>query len=334
MATTRKTDHYRVSYSKISKWQTCKYAFHLRYSEKLRKRQKAKALQTGALIHLMIDADANGDNPMAALERAVKKAGPMFASERDEFNQMIDDIRAIMKDYFLMKWGDGELKYLRKNQKSAEHEFEVNLAPGILLTGKLDGLAITQANKRRWLVENKSFSRMPNEDHRWRNLQGNIYHHVVRLLGLPPLDGLCWNYIRTKPPSVPQLLKNGKISQKRLDTLPSKLHEFFKKNKINPGEYSRMLSTADQNRSQYFIRVFSPVRPKVVARVVRDFIEEAQIMAEYDGKWKTKSIGRHCEWCEFEPICRAELTGGDADYVRKKEYYHRDDEDAPIQIGD
>lgn len=287
------------------------------------------------MIHLMLEAEANGHDPLAKLEDVVKQAGKMFASQQDEFDEIVGDVRDIMTDYFNHPWEkDKVLKFIKREGRRAEHEFEVDVTPNIVLVGKLDAFATTPyRDKERWIVENKSFRQMPNDDHRWRNLQSNTYIRVNEMLNLPKVAGFCWNYIRTKSPTVPKLLKNGEPSQKRLDTLPTRLTRFFDDRDVDPKTLRRMIDTAKKNEGSYFIRIFTPVKKRVVDLVWRDIVETATIMAEGAWKWRAKTIGRHCEWCEFEPICRAELTGGDVNFIKKKEYYRNGDEDAPIEIG-
>jgi hypothetical protein len=271
----------------------------------------------------MIEADANGDDAFKHLDKLIRSQGQMFASQRDELEELVRDVRVIMEDYFDY-WKDAapkdRLTFLRRKGKSAEHSFEVPLVDGIEVTGKLDAIAVN-GEKRRCLVENKTFRAMPSEDHRWRNLQSNIYFWCAKKLDIA-LDAICWNYIRSKSPTVPQLLKAGGVSKKRLDTLPAALRAFSKENRLKLPP--RMIETAAANRKSFFTRIYTRENKDVVKSVVRDFTETAVEIAELSGKRQAKTIDRHCEWCEFEAICRAELQRLDVDYVIKKEYEVRE----------
>lgn len=312
-----KSNVYQVSQSKVKIYRKCRRAYHNRYVLKLRKRIKGRPLQFGSLVHTMLEADANGANPYKALTAEVK-GQKLFNVEREELEGIATDVRWIMREYFEF-WEqagkDKELHFLKRDKKSAEHEIILDLATGITVVVKLDAVA---SNKRgNWLVEHKTFKNMPSDDHRWRDLQGNLYKWAIDEVGIK-VDGMCWDYIRSKPPSTPQLLKDGSVSAKRLDTLPGVLLDFGKEQKVKIPP--RLLKTAEDNRSKYFTRTFTAFRSQTVKLLHADFVETAQEMARNHGNSKAMSIDRHCEWCEYEPLCRAELTGGDTKFIIKKEY--------------
>jgi calcineurin-like phosphoesterase family protein len=311
---------FETSQTKCNTYRRCKYAYWLRYIEKLRKKVKGRPLQFGSIVHEMLEAHANADDPMEKLTALVEGAGSMFSSQRDDFEDMIQDIEDIMTSYFEMDWGDDELMFLPRKGRFAEHEFRVEIAKGIVLTGKMDAMAKTK-DKRRWLVENKTFTNMPNADHRWRNLQSNTYVRVNEMLGLPEIDGLCWNYICSRSPGVPKILKDGTVSKKRLNTTPARLARFFRENKLKAKDYPTLVRSTEANLKHYFARIFSAAKKATVDLVFKDLIETSLEMANNHGRLKAKTIDRHCEWCDYEPICRAELQKADVEFIKKKEYY-------------
>lgn len=327
-----KSNVFRVSQSKVNVYRKCKYAYHLRYVEKIRKRVKARPLQFGSLVHTMLEADANGTNPYKALTTAVT-GQKLFASEREELEQVAQDARFIMRDYFEY-WenapDDKVLNYIKRKKKSAEHQIFVEIMPGVELEVRIDALA---ENKRgMWLVEHKTFKQMPSDDHRWRSLQSTIYKKVVDIMKIK-VDGMAWDYIRSKPPTMPQFLKDGTISKKRIDTLPSAVKALAAQSKkLVP---QRIYEAAQENRKNYFSRVFTAFRAKTVELVWNDFLETVKEMRANHGMFKAKTIDRHCDWCDYEGICRAELTGGDRNFVIKKEYTTREQrEEIEIQQAD
>lgn len=327
-----KSNIFQVSQSKVQCWRDCRYKYYLRYVEGLRKKFKARPLRFGGFIHTMLDADFNGLNPFKALKQEVVGQGKLFAAEREEVEETEQTARIIMRDYFEY-WEDAKpaqsFTPTERKGKNAEHEVLLDLTDGIKVIMKLDGLGVT-GDKRRVLLENKTFKQLPSDDHRWRNLQSNIYKWGTDQLGIK-LDGMMWNYIRSKVPSVPQTLKDGGVSKKRLDTLPAALKEHFGKEKIP----EKLLADSTANRKNYFIRTFTAFRTQTVKSVFEDFVETAKEMRAGHGVAKAKTIGRHCEWCDMEPICRAELTGLDTKFIKKKEYTNREQrEQAAVQSVD
>lgn len=313
---------FQCSQSKINAWRRCKYYAFLRYIEGLRKRFKDRPLQFGTLTHLVLEEDANGRQPFKALTVATKEQ-KLFAQEREQLEQTADDVRVIMRDYFEF-WDEArpsqQLKPVKRKGKSAEHQIFVDVAKGIQLEVRLDLLA-ERGTGGTFLVDHKTFRQKPTEDHRWRSLQANIYKQALDQVKFK-VDGMCWNYIRSKPPTLPQMKKDGTLSLKRLDTLPEALRTFGKKQKIIIP--TRMMQTAEANRSHWFMRDFMPFRAVTVKAMTQDFIESARDMAQNLGVQKAKTIDRHCDWCEMEAICRAELQGGDVKYIKAKEYTTRE----------
>lgn len=324
-----KRNVFKCSQSKIKVWRKCKYAAYLRYVLGLRKKFKSRPLQFGSLVHTMLEADIEAKNPFKALTKATT-GQKLFAAEREMLEEIAGDARLIMRDYFDY-WEQAkpaqQLNYKPFRGKKAEHQIFVEIAPGIELEVKLDGLAVT-GDDLKVLVEHKTFTRMPSDDHRWRDLQSNIYKRVSEMVDLK-LDGMVWDYIRSKPPTTPQLLKDGSVSKKRIDTLPSALMAFYKQNGVKPD--LRMMKTAEENRMSYFKRERTAFKKNTVKLVTDDFIESAKEMSQHLGVLKAKTIDRHCDWCEFEPICRAELTGADAKFIIKKEYTTREQREAEIE---
>ncbi len=317
-----KTNVFQCSQSKINAWRKCKYYAYLRYIEGLRKRFKDRPLQFGTLMHLVLEEDANGRQPYKALMAATREQ-KLFAQEREQLEQTAEEVRVIARDYFNF-WDEAkpaqQLKPLKRKGKSAEHQIFVPIAPGIQLEVRLDLIA-ERGTGGNFLTDHKTFRQKPTDDHRWRSLQANIYKRATDIAEIK-IDGMCWNYIRSKPPTLPQLKKDGELSLKRLDTLPEALRIFGKVQKIEIP--SRMMDTAIANRRNWFSRDFMAFRGTTVKLMTDDFIESARDMAQNLGVQKAKTIDRHCDWCEMEAICRAELQGSNRNLIIKQEYTTRE----------
>ena len=313
---------FNVSNSKVKTYRRCHYAYHLRYVEKLRKKTKSRPLAFGTLAHSVLDHWAEGNDWGEMLKEVYKANSKVFKAERELYGEILDDVRVIMTGYF-NHWGERSLSYERVQGRSAEHVFNIEVLPGINMTGKIDfkGLTKDRGKKHRWIGEHKTFNRKPSDDDRWRNLQSAIYIRVNDLLGWSPVEGMCWDYIWSKPPQVPGVLQDGSMSQKMIDTLPERIVEILRGEKINPKKYQAFIDrVAEVNYPKYFDRVFTPVNNDVVENVMSDFLSTAAEMAERHGKVKDKNIERHCSWCDYQDLCRAELQGLDADYVRQRQY--------------
>jgi hypothetical protein len=325
-----------VSQSKVKQWRKCHYAYHLKFVEGLRKKVKSRPLQFGSIVHEMLEAEAEGDDPFQVLKRIGKESAKLFRAEREMYGDLIDDIRQIMTEY-LAYYPEKDLRLERRNGRSGEHKFAIELYEyqlhDVLWTGKIDGIGKTP-NKLRWIVEHKTFSRKPSDDDRWRNLQSCSYIRAEEIQGHPPIDGMVWDYIRSKPPTRPMTLaSNGQLSQKNIDTLPITLRETIAEMGMKERDYQGFITRAEENLAIWFQRIHTPVKESVVDHVFNDFIFSIHEMVrdhEAGNKCRDKNIERHCSWCDFEKICRAELQGDDVDFVIQKDYEYGDKDEHEI----
>ena len=323
---------FRVSQSKVKTWRRCHYAYHLRYVERLRKKAKSRPLQFGTIIHQMLEADAEGDDPFAVLPRVLKEQGKLFAAEREMYGDILEDIRQIMSAYFDY-WPEKDLKFERRDGKSGEHEFNIELFPGVIWNGKIDAIGRTP-NKLRWLVENKTFNRKPSDDDRWRNLQSCTYIRANDMLGWPNADGMCWNYIGSKVPAKPGLLKDGAMSEKNIVTLPITVRETIKELGLKEKDHKGFIKRSEEHLSSWFQRIHTPVNTSVVDSVFEDFKFSILEMIDGHEKCKDKNIEKHCGWCDYNALCRAELEGNDVDYLKQKDYESGKTDEKDTTIAD
>lgn len=305
---------FKVSQSKIKTWLRCRRAYYYRYILELKAKKKARPLQFGDIVHQMLDAYANADDPFELLHNIGTNNARLFAEEREMYGNIIEDIRLIMTDYFRY-YPEDSIRYIRKGGRGAELELEVWVNDDLVITGKIDGIIATR-NRLRWLLENKSFTHLPNEDQRWRNLQSSLYIRMIEVVNLPSVEGSCWNYIRSKPPATPQILKSGKYSSRKIDTLPSVIEQI-----ANPSR--RMIEQGQEGLKRWFKRIYVPVKKKVVDQVFNDFVEVSREVQERGEASRPMSIERHCDWCEYEPLCRGELNGSDVEFIKARQFTSR-----------
>jgi hypothetical protein len=328
MAKKKNAAQFVANQSKIKTWLNCQQAAHYKYTMDLVPNKKSRPLTFGGIVHNMIEAHANGDDPFAVLAKEAEKQGKLSKTEVELYGDIVQDTHDIMTDYFRF-YGEKSLQYIRFQKRSAEHIFGVEIADGITFKGKIDAFAKTP-NGLRWLVEHKSWGKsIPNEDERWRNVQAPVYTRAIEMMGWPKVDGVLWDYIRSKPPMRPQILKNGQPSKRALDTIPARVERWIAEYKEETGQNAdtkHLMKSAEKNRSRYFQRIFTPTKKDVVDKVFADFRLAAIRMRDSQGSQPCKNIGRHCSWCSYESLCRAELRGGDVDFIIEREYRVEKDE--------
>lgn len=321
-------DLFKISQSKVTLWRKCQKAYQYQHEEQIERRAKPRPLKFGTIVHKILDADARGEDPFSELDKIAKDNKQMFREHREIYGDMITDIRYIMTAYYEY-WNKTPIHLLpHKNGKIityAEHPYEIEFK-GFLLKGKIDGVA--KSKKMNWLLERKTHKTFPNTDHRWRNLQSAVYIRIIEMLGWwPNIEGTMWDYIRSKPPTRPMILKNGSVSTRELDSLPQVVIDTLEDEGVKvPHE---LIAQQQTKLNTWFSRVYTPIKKPVVDKLFRDYIETGKQMRDLQGvKDRPRTIGRHCEWCQFEQLCRAAMQGSDEEFIKQHEYTRSDYEEA------
>lgn len=196
---------YEVSFSELKTWRTCRQLYHYKYRENLEPRLKSPALKRGSWIHSLLEAYYKGEDWRKVHQELVEQFNELLEEEKDYYGDLPGECEYLMTLY--------EQTYQNDKPILVEHEFkEFPISPSskVLLRGRID-LVIEDPQRGVWLVEHKTASRIPNEDERLVNPQVALYIPVVeRILGTK-VQGVLWNYIRTKIPK----RKEAKLLERR-----------------------------------------------------------------------------------------------------------------------
>lgn len=331
----------KISQSKVKLFRRCKRAYYHKYVEQLKPKKKSRPLQFGTMIHEALERYFDGDEPkdyFDELEQDIAKM-KLFAQERETYGDIVQDCRDIIESY-VQYWAESSFRPVRIKGRGAEHHFEIELFSGVTWVGKID-MIVKTGDGLRWLCEHKTYTRKPGDDDRWRDIQSATYFRAMEILGWKSVSGCVWDYIKSKPPAIPGILKDGTLSTKKLDTLPSTVERVINQHDGDPGNTEALLAMAEKNMPEYFSRVFTPVNRAVADIVFEDFEASAKDMVEEeekaDNRWPM-SIDKHCSWCDYESLCRSRLQNLDMDYVKERQYTHGKEndhhqEDAPVHKG-
>lgn len=319
-----------VSHSRIKTARRCWKKHDYRYNQRLQSKKKSAPLLRGTIIHEMIDATTEGKDPFKVTKKYAKKHRQLFREEREEYGDtFIEDIDRIFQAY-QRTYEKDPLKY-----EQSEEESRVEIAKGIEFIYVIDKIAIDPEG-RRWLMDHKSHKNIPNADARFSDIQLVLYvwawnkEHPKR-----PIDGVIWDYIRTKPPTIPEVLKSGQLSQAK--SITTDYHTYMaeiSRLRLDPKPYAGFLSELKKRgTSEFFERVKLPSPPKVVIQsVVDDTRETAHQIVEYGAELTARNMTKDCCWdCDYFKLCQAELRGLDADFVRKTHFEERQADDKEKQ---
>ena len=299
---------FRVSWSRIKSWKRCRKQHHYKYVERLEAKRKPPALLRGKLLGQLIEAHCSGQNWKTLWAKLSKEHRTLFSAEVEMYGDFKVEIPRIMEGYVK--------RYGKEKTIALEHEEFLELAPGILLSTRNDGILIEDGKK--WLKETKTHRNIPDEETRFSDLQTVIYYALLK--AKYKLSGVIWDYVRTKPPTVPQQLKDGGLSKRNIESTPEVYLSEIKRLKLNPADYEDILSELKEKEDNFYLRVKLPEPSQhLIDATISDFTQTAQFMRDHPDL-QDRNMGRDCPRCEFYALCQAELRGLDSHFIRKSEF--------------
>lgn len=313
-----------VSFSEIALARKCLKAHDYRYHQKLQRRRRSVGLFKGSVLHEMLDAYVNhkinknyqGGDPWDILEKYEEEFGSLFREQQEEYGDFIQDCSTIFKNYLL---------YYRRDKftyEEVEAFVATDLTSDIRLIGYLDKIAVDDQG-RRWIVDHKFVKTIPSADDLFVELQLLTYFWAwERFNPSRKIDGIVWDYVRTKPPVVPETLKRGGLSvRKNMDTTARVYLEEINRQGLDPLDYAEMLEHLQGKEHSFFNRVQLP-RPShaMVDTIVQDYRTTAIMIQKLEGVAPRTMNSRNCSGCEFRPLCESEVRGHDSEFIKKSEY--------------
>lgn len=310
--------------SMLTAFRRCIKQSEYKYVHRLKPKVLGKPLKRGSWVHELLEVDAKGGDWKDHHKRLSKRFDDLFDEEKDYYGDMPREIARVMRSYF----------WHYKNDPWKWHEVELELTAelpnGVKLRIKFDGLVENQFGL--WLVDHKTHKTLPNFDYRLLDTQSPLYVWVAHQNDIP-VNGFIWNYLRWKPPTVPQLLKDGsRLSKRAIDTDYPTYYLALKKYGIDPTPYQERLDyfkslryvPGEPQASPFFRRDVFERSPEMINRVVKEAMRTADRMNTYD--WSDpeaveRTVGRHCQFmCSYTDLCTMELLGGNTRPLIRQNY--------------
>lgn len=301
----------KLSNSKVTTWRKCHRAYYYKYGLKLRPKKKGIALRRGSIIHECIEAYDSGRSWRKPYRNFAKQFyEETFKEEIVEMGDIPRMVEELMENYQALYENDG-LTYLGN-----ELHFELPLMPGVVIEGYLDAL-VEDEKGAIWPKETKTYKRNPDYDFLLLNTQSALYTWAVTEMGYSP-KGTLWDIIRAKEPGRPQLLRDGKVSKRGIDSTPYTVKKALREMGQNPEDYEDLL--AKVSYEDYFRRYPVRVNPTVVKGIMDDFKSTAREIMKSGDKLHDRNLGKGCAWCDYKPLCQADLMGLDTEFIQKKQF--------------
>lgn len=311
-----------VSWSRVRTWRRCHKQHEFKYHQRLSRKRRAVPLLRGTILGEMLDARAMPiikKDPYKILNRYTKQYAQLWHEEKEKYGDVPGDMLRLFQGY--------ERKYANENFEYLGYEefVALDLIKDIRFIGYIDK-RIQDSSGRMFLMDHKSHKILPNDDQRFSDLQKVMYVWAWNETNSTrQVTGFIWDYIRTKAPSIPEVLKSGELSQRKdIDSDYWTYLAELKKHKLDIKPYLEFLSMLKKKQDTRYVRVTLPNPPKkMIENIVADL--KATAIEIHTSKSKDRNMTRMCAFdCDFYSLCQAEVRGLDADYVRKNEYEEKE----------
>lgn len=325
------TEILSVSHSQVKTYRRCPKQWAYKYLDRLEPKEKKRAPYLGNWLHRALETHYKDGDWKIGHKEYLKEWNSLFDEEREELSKkygpLPQAVRRIMRSY-LWYWKNDGWKIL-----AAEYEFEVLVGQfevqGVIVqvyaNGKVD-LIVEDDEGNRWVVDHKSTGSIPDP---------GAFHAMDPQLMIYPVGvkekfgkmaGITYNYIKSRPPTIPQLTKKtGAISRRKINTDYPTALRFLKDNGFDPADFSSFLKPLRKG-STFLKRYKLPREPKVTKRIMMDFVKTARDI--YFAHFETnhvRNITKDCATqCAFHDLCRGELNGYDMSHLRKVRYTLRE----------
>lgn len=318
-----------ITQSDVKSWLQCQRRYYYSRVLNLEPRKPAIQLMRGTALHEMIQAKAMGTSWKEVLAKLEQENKGLFKEEQDEFGTLPKELKRMFLAYIRHWRSRGEeLEYQLVEQEMGP----LKLTKHTAFMGKCDGLSAPDQNRRNWLVEHKTHKKIPDEIVRLSNMQILIYTWALRKMGYK-VHGVLWDYIRTKPPTKPKVLKGGGLSKaKKIDTNYETYYKVIEENNLNPDDYRDILRDLKARGETFFKRVYLPIQESAVDEVFEEF-KRVSLQIYENRERPARNLSKDCNWCPFYSLCHAELNGMDAEFIKKAEFKERQKRYSDLHSG-
>ena len=332
-------DLLELSVSKAKKWRGCQQAYKYRYMDKLIPKMKARPLTLGSLVHLCLENRAEGLNWVKAIQDFKKNEwAKLFDEERIELGDIPTDAYRIMRGYhFFYMESDKRYKTI-----GSEIPFRVRIeGTPVVLVGIIDLILLDTTDNSIWCFEHKTAKKdIPTEEFRMTDIQTTIYMYVMDKLApslgykASQVKGVVLDYLKTKAPTMPEVLKNGTLSKRKITCDYYTYMECIKGINGDPADYEEILEYMKSN--VFYRRVPITKSTAMTELTLKDMVNVGRQIKALSGKCITRNLSWNCDRpkCEYRDLCIAEIQGFDISTLIKISFEKREEENKDGEESD
>jgi len=335
-------DTITISNSKLKSFTRCQRQYYYKYVLNLQTKRKKEVLEKGSLVHSCLEAyyvERDRSAIVPVIKAYQKKLSKMFDEEAALYKEIPLEVATILRGYH-RHWNDLKRFKIAKigKERVIEKAIIVPLTKHVELGCTLDLAVIDKMGE--WVMDHKTARNLPSDDFRATDTQSVLYEFAYEQETGRKVEGIIWNYIRTKAPTVPQLLKKGEMSRNsRIDTDQYTYRKALEAMGLDPKDYEDFISTLPTSK-MFYHRIRCPRNQRMINEVVKTTALVGERVYNLQGKKPdnyVRSLNFMCDkGCEFRQLCMADMQGHDIQFMldhhfepRKEDKYgHKAEEEA------
>ncbi|HEY6009079.1 MAG TPA: PD-(D/E)XK nuclease family protein [Geobacteraceae bacterium] len=331
------------SLSAYQAYQRCEQKYDYGYRQRLRPAVKAIAPERGRILHeylaVYYRAVAAGAEPLAAHQAGqaqimahaprIKASAAIahYAGQEEEARTYLELIPAVVniaERYFIVH-GEGDALHFEVLLVEEKMDFEI--VAGIKSKSIIDLVFRDRRNDLIWLAEHKTTERVPDSSVRLRDFQTLLYANVLwREKGIH-VDGVFWNYLRTKEPAKPHQNRDGRFSKAiNIDTTWDIYERAIREAGQDPGAYADVRDRLQGREEVAFFPRYEHVITADPDLLIHDYAVTAQRVRYQSQLWDwgvdrpVRTLNRDCTFCDYYRLCEAAIMGGDTEDILRMRF--------------
>jgi PD-(D/E)XK nuclease superfamily len=316
-----------INQSQLKSWRRCQKEWEYRYKLSLVPKEKARPLFLGSWVHACLETHYRDGDWKIGFNQYLTQYNALFQEERDALDRgrgktvrerLPSIVKRIMRSYLWYYRNDG------MKAKKIEETFAVKLN-NITVKGRID-VVWEDEDGNLWMVDHKTASSIP---------PATAFHAMDPQLQLYPwaakkawgleLAGVIWNYVKSKPPTIPTLNRDGSISRRKIVTDYPTAVKFLRDAGLDPKDFTDYLRPL-ASRSDFLRRYKLPREEHVIKRILQETLITGREI-NLDRVIYPRTITKDCVRCAYMPLCKADLEGGDTAFLIKRGYQIEEEEE-------
>lgn len=336
--------------SKVKMFRRCQkqYSFRYDYAEKLGlepslemvPKQPSVPLKRGSWLHALQEAHhqewagVEGADWQIVHDQLTEEYNKLFEEERELMGDLPTECARLFRAY-LKRWQADTERYtiakMGNGHPAIEFVIEVPLTKWQIdepFKGRIDLMVHDSDIGGLWIWDAKWVKTIPPQDERMMSPQALMYVWALRKLGYD-VRGFVFNYGRTKPPTIPPVLKrSGLLTMRR--SLDCDVHTYVEEIRKLHGTdwkeaaysiYREKILELRGREAMWFRREQIPTEPHRINQALVEFLTTILDIRSRRKKNPPRSYFYNCKFsCGYHDLCVAEFNGLDIEPLIKYNY--------------